>query len=163
VKLDTLRHAATSALEPAVTRIKEAFWPLLQATAAASVAWAIARQIGNHPQPFFAPIAAVIALNAERGQRGLNALRLLSGVFIGIFAAELTLISIGGGYAGIALATFVATLAARAIGGTRIVVAQAASGAILTVATAGGAGINRRSASWSRRGATPLCSGTDAG
>jgi uncharacterized membrane protein YgaE (UPF0421/DUF939 family) len=111
-------------------------WPLLQGTAAATVAWAIAKQLGGDHDPFFAPIAAFIGLNAPLGERGLNVLRLVLGVIVGIVVGELTLVSIGGGYVGLALATFVATLVARALGGTRIVIAQAAVGAILTIAVA---------------------------
>jgi uncharacterized membrane protein YgaE (UPF0421/DUF939 family) len=72
-------------------------WPLLQTTAAATVAWVIATQLGDHPEPFFAPIAAVVALNASRGERGSNAVRLLVGVVVGIVAGELALGALGGG------------------------------------------------------------------
>src|SRR5690349_2653631 len=37
-------------------------WPLLQAAAAATLAWLIATHLARHHQPFFAPIAAVLAL-----------------------------------------------------------------------------------------------------
>jgi uncharacterized membrane protein YgaE (UPF0421/DUF939 family) len=113
-------------------------WPLLQGTAAATVAWLIAKWIGDHPDPFFAPIAAVIALNAPPGERGLNALRLLQGVVIGIVAGELAVGTLGGGYGTLALATFVAMAVASALGGARLVIAQAAVGAVLTVASADG-------------------------
>src|SRR5215211_1498927 len=73
-------------------------WPLLQGTAAATAAWVIARRLGDHPDPFFAPIAAVVALNASRGERGSNALRLLVGVVVGIVAAELAIGVSGAGY-----------------------------------------------------------------
>ena len=67
-------------------------WPLVQATAAATVAWVIAVWIGDHDAPFFAPIAAVVALNFGRGERGRNALRLVFGVGIGIVVGELTVV-----------------------------------------------------------------------
>ena len=35
----------------------------------------IARRLGDHPDLFFAPIAAVVALNASWGERGSNAVR----------------------------------------------------------------------------------------
>jgi uncharacterized membrane protein YgaE (UPF0421/DUF939 family) len=111
-------------------------WPLLQGTAAATLAWIIARYGLDHPRPFFAPVAAVIGLNASPGERGLNAVRLLRGVIVGIAVGELILLLLAGGYGSLALATFVAMLIAAALGGTRIVLAQAAVGAILTV-TAG--------------------------
>jgi uncharacterized membrane protein YgaE (UPF0421/DUF939 family) len=119
-------------------------WPLLQITAAATVAWVIARTLGDHPDPFFAPIAAVVALSSPLGERGRSAIRLLLGVLIGIGCGELTLVILGGGYGRLAVATFTATLAARAISDKRLVIVQAAGAAILTVASAGGeAGLDR--------------------
>jgi Fusaric acid resistance protein-like len=119
-------------------------WPLVQGTAAATVAWAIALQIGGGHDPFFAPIAAFIALNAPFGERGLNALRLLLGVVVGIVCGELTVLLLGSGYGSLALATLTATLGATVLGGSRITVAQAAVGAILVVAIANGeAGLYR--------------------
>jgi hypothetical protein len=110
----------------------------VQGTAAATAAWVIANYVIDHHEPFFAPIAAVIALNAPLGERGLNALRLLAGVIIGIAAGEAATFVLGGGYGTLALGTFAAMTAARAIGGARVTMAQAASGAILTVAVANG-------------------------
>jgi hypothetical protein len=115
-------------------RLAAGAWPLLQGTAAATVAWVIARYVFDHHEPFFAPVAAVIALNASLGERGLNAVRLLVGVFVGIIVGEVTLAALGVGTGSLALATFVAMAIALALGGARIVVAQAAVGAILTVA-----------------------------
>jgi uncharacterized membrane protein YgaE (UPF0421/DUF939 family) len=129
---------------PEWRRTARAAWPLLQGTAAATIAWIIAKHVALHPQPFFAPIAAVIGLNAPFGERGSHTLRLLLGVFVGIIVAELTLLVLGGGYGRLALATFVAMVVARALGGARIVIGQAAASAILTLATADGEyGLNR--------------------
>ena len=116
----------------------EDVWQLLQATAAATVAWVIARHLIDHREPFFAPIAALVALNASLGERGLNALRLVTGVIVGIAVAELTLVTFGGGYGSLTLATFVALLVAQRLGGARVVRAQAGIAAILTVAVANG-------------------------
>jgi hypothetical protein len=91
-------------------------WLLFQATAAATVAWAIASQIGDHSNPFCAPIAAVVALSFARGERGLNALWLLAGVGIGITTGEFMVVLFGGDYWSMALAIFIAVLLARALG-----------------------------------------------
>ena len=118
--------------------------PLLQLTAAATAAWLIALQFGGHGEPFFAPIAVVVALSSPLGERGSNAVRLLAGVLVGIGAGELTTLVLGGGYGRLALATFAAMTLASALGGPRLVMVQAASAAILTVAAADGeAGIHR--------------------
>jgi hypothetical protein len=122
----------------ALRRLPPDTWLVLQGTLAATAAWVIAtRIVGNH-EPFFAPISAFVALNASRGERGRNAVRLLFGVVIGIVAGELTITALGGGYGSLALAVFAATAVARALGGAGIVIAQAAAGAILTVAVANG-------------------------
>jgi Fusaric acid resistance protein-like len=118
--------------------------PLVQLTAAATAAWVIALQFGGHDEPFFAPMAVVVALSSPLGERGSNAVRLLAGVMIGIAAGELTVLTLGGGYGRLALATFAAMALARVIGGPRLVMVQAAAGAILTVAAADGeAGVHR--------------------
>jgi uncharacterized membrane protein YgaE (UPF0421/DUF939 family) len=135
-----VRRRIASAGVHAWRRVREDAWLLLQRTAAATLAWLLALQIGDHPDPFFAPIAAVVSLNTSLGERGLNALRLLLGVFVGILAGEITLVVLEGGYGSLATATFAAMAAARAFGGPPIVVAQAAAGAILTVAVAHGQG-----------------------
>jgi uncharacterized membrane protein YgaE (UPF0421/DUF939 family) len=133
----------------ALGRLRADAWPLLQRTAAATVAWVIARQliasglVIDH-DPFFAPIAAVIALNASLGERGLNALRLLLGVVVGIVVGEVTVAVLGSGHGPLAIATFTAMAMASALGGARILIAQAAVGAILTVTAADGqAGAHR--------------------
>lgn len=118
--------------------------PLLQLTAAATLAWIIALKIGGHDDPFFAPIAVVVALSSPLGERGSNAVRILLGVMIGIVAGELTVLVLGEGYGRLALATLSAMAVAKLVGGPRLVMVQAAAAAILTVAAAGGeAGIHR--------------------
>lgn len=129
-----------------VGRIVDDAWPLLQGAVAATAAWVIAKYVFDHEQPFFAPIAALVALNTSLGERGLNAVRLLQGVFLGILVGEATLAILAGGAGSMALGIFVATALARAFGGTRIVVAQAAVSAILTIAVANAeAGLERLS------------------
>jgi uncharacterized membrane protein YgaE (UPF0421/DUF939 family) len=129
------RHVA-GAGSRALRRVIADRWQLLEGTAAATAAWLLAKYVFDHSEPFFAPIAALIALNTAVGERGLNALRLLQGVILGIVVGEVILSAFGGGYTPMALAIFVATALARALGGTRVVIAQAAIGAILTVSVA---------------------------
>lgn len=43
---------------------------LLQTTAAATVAWIAARVLAGHDDPFFAPIATLVALSQPLGERG---------------------------------------------------------------------------------------------
>ncbi len=110
-------------------------WPLVQQTAASAVAWLLAvRLVGAEPPPLFAPIAAVVALNAALGQRGANGLRLLAGAVVGIAVGEVAVAVAGGGVWILTLAVFCAMVAAQVVDRARIVTAQAAIGAILVTA-----------------------------
>lgn len=135
---------AIATASAALSRWTANAWSLLQTTLGAAAAWWIALHIAGHPNPFFAPMSAVVALNAPRGERGLQAVRLLSGVLLGIVVGEVTAILIARPYIGIAIATFIAMSIARAAGGARIVVVQSGVSAVLAFAAAGGeAGVNR--------------------
>ncbi|WP_018653574.1 FUSC family protein [Actinomadura flavalba] len=118
-------------------RVRAQAWPIVQSTAAATLAWYVAGGFITGHEPFFAPISAVVALNATGGERGANALRLLRGVLIGIIVGEFATTLFNGGNGTLAFAVAVAATVAVAIGAQRIVIAQAAAGAILTVTTGG--------------------------
>jgi hypothetical protein len=122
----------------ALGRVRTYAWPLAQQAVAATLAWIIATQVVDHREPFFAPIAAVVALNAPLGERGGNALRLLEGVVIGIVVGELAVGTLASTAGALMLGTYLSTLLARALGGTALSVAQAAAAAILTIAIANG-------------------------
>jgi len=125
-------------------RLAAQAWPLLQVALAVTLAWLMANLLHGQENPFFAPIAAAVALSAPRGERGLQAVRLLMGVLVGIATGEVIGASMGVGYGGLAIATFVAMALATGIGGARTVITQAASSAILTtIAAAGEAGVHR--------------------
>ncbi|MBE3002249.1 FUSC family protein [Nocardiopsis sp. HNM0947] len=134
---DAGRWALQKAAE-AVHRLRENLALVLQCAFAATAAWVIAGGLIDDHSPFFAPIAAVIALNTVGGERGTNAVRMLLGVIIGIVVGELSIALTGGGYANMVVAVGVAMAIAVAVGAPRLVIAQAASGAILTLAVADG-------------------------
>jgi hypothetical protein len=108
-------------------------WPIVQQCAAAVVAWIISVRLAGHADPFFAPVAAVIGLNATLGRRGSNAVRLLAGVLIGVLVGEVALWLAGSGVRSLAAASLIAMLLGRAVHEAPIVRAQAAVGAILVI------------------------------
>ncbi|MDX6441569.1 MAG: hypothetical protein QOE43_1298 [Gaiellaceae bacterium] len=107
---------------------------IAQSALAAGAAWEIALQIPGHGKPFFAPIAAVIALGAERGRRGRQAIEVMVGVTIGILLGAAIVAVAGVGAWQLVLATAVALLAATAAAAPPVVRTQAAASAILVVA-----------------------------
>ena len=60
-------------LGTAGSRLRSGWRPILEATAAATIAWLIATRLLDHPQPFFAPAAALD--RAGSGPRSADAAR----------------------------------------------------------------------------------------
>lgn len=104
---------------------------ILQCALAASLSWLGAREMLGHDAPFFAPIAAIIALGATFGQRGRRAVELVAGVALGILVADLLILAIGTGTAQIAAVVVLAMTLSVALGGGPILVTQAAASAVL--------------------------------
>jgi uncharacterized membrane protein YgaE (UPF0421/DUF939 family) len=117
-------------------RYRSAFQPILLASIGAAIAWAIAHDVLGHAQPFFAPIAAAIAISTSRIQRSRRTIQLVGGVLLGIGIGELLAATIGTAAIALALIVFVtmsvAVLAGGGFVGQGMMFAnQAASSAIL--------------------------------
>ena len=55
--------------------VRESAWAAVQAAFAATLAWFVAHRLLGHPQPFFAPIAAAVAMSVNYFGRGRRACR----------------------------------------------------------------------------------------
>ena len=82
------RGRAAQTLAAGWARIRASLSPVAQAALAAAVAWFIADRVLRHPQPFFAPIAAAIAMSTTRVQRSARIVQLVIGVLLGIAIGE---------------------------------------------------------------------------
>jgi uncharacterized membrane protein YgaE (UPF0421/DUF939 family) len=107
---------------------------IAQTALAAGAAWELALQIPDHGRPFFAPIAAVIALGAERGRRGRQAIQVITGVALGILIGATFVWLVGAGGWQLVVATATALAITTAAGSPPIIRVQAAASAILVVA-----------------------------
>lgn len=117
--------------------------PIVQCAVAAGIAWYLARHVVGHPQPFFAPIAGVIALGVSLGQRLRRAAELVVGVSIGVGVGDVLISVIGTGPWQIALVVALAMGTAVLLDAGGVIVMQAASSSVLVAtllppATAGG-------------------------
>jgi len=112
-------------------RIRATAPAIAQTAVAASLAWLVATDLVGHPKPFFAPVAAIIALGIVVGQRARRAAELAVGVAVGVAVADALVILLGSGTLQIGAVVALAMLAAVALGGTRLVIGQAASSAVL--------------------------------
>lgn len=106
---------------------------ILQICVAATVSWLIATELVGHPQPFFAPIAAVISVTSGMGRRRRVVVELAAGVAVGILVGELLLGAIGRGSWQLALVVAIAASVAVLLDVGRLAVIQACTSAILLV------------------------------
>jgi uncharacterized membrane protein YgaE (UPF0421/DUF939 family) len=88
----------------------------------------------GHPKPFFASVAAVVALGLRGGQRLRRTAELAIGVALGVLIGDAVVGVIGSGSWQIGVVVFVALLLAVAFGGTGLVVTQAGLQAVFVVA-----------------------------
>jgi hypothetical protein len=107
---------------------------IAQSAIAAGIAWELALQIPNHGQPFFAPIAAVIALGADRGRRGRQAIDVMLGVTLGILLGAAIVALAGVGAWQIVLGTALSLIVTTAVGASPVIRIQSAASTILVVA-----------------------------
>jgi uncharacterized membrane protein YgaE (UPF0421/DUF939 family) len=69
-----------NAVRRAWERLLTFAWPVVQAAAAAGLAWLLARTLLDQPQAVFAPFVAIVVLLGGRGGRARRALQVVAGV-----------------------------------------------------------------------------------
>jgi uncharacterized membrane protein YgaE (UPF0421/DUF939 family) len=106
---------------------------------AVAFAWFVAHRLLGHTQPFFAPIAAAVAMSTNYFGRGRRAVQMVIGVLLGIAIAEIFSTAFGTGTVVLGVTVLVTMLVALMVGGGFVgegmmFVNQAAASAILVVA-----------------------------
>lgn len=129
-----MEHAAEASragLRTRGERITAAARPILHTSIAAALAWVIATELLDHPQAFFAPIAAVVTLGLTVGARRRRAVELAAGVALGIAIADGLVSLIGTGAWQIAVVTALAMIGATLVGGGALLASQAGASAVV--------------------------------
>jgi uncharacterized membrane protein YgaE (UPF0421/DUF939 family) len=98
-------------------RLRVVWFNLVQTAVAAGLSWYLAHDVLDHPQPFFAPIAAAVSLSTSNVLRAQRAVQMMIGVTLGIGVGSLVQGLLGPGDVPIAAAALVALGAAVFIGG----------------------------------------------
>ncbi|TDC45600.1 hypothetical protein E1258_30145 [Micromonospora sp. KC207] len=121
----------------AAGRIRQGWLPVVEGTVAATVAWVLATRLVGHPQPFFAPAAALIVLGQARGQRMRRAVEVVLGVAAGVLVADVVVQALGPRTTWTVFTVILLTIVlAVAIGASSISVVQAAVSALYLVVVA---------------------------
>ncbi|MGW4467239.1 FUSC family protein [Micromonospora sp. NPDC004704] len=106
----------------------------VQAGVAAALAWGIAHEVLNTPQPVFAPAAAVGTIASSVGQRLPRTIALILGVAVGIGFGDLLMLLAGNGPWQLGVIVGLAVIGALLLSGRGVLVAQAGGTAVLIAA-----------------------------
>jgi uncharacterized membrane protein YgaE (UPF0421/DUF939 family) len=131
--IDEAAERSRLSVREGLQRLRDAWRPIIQIAAAATVAWLIATGLVGHTSPFFAPVAAIITLGITQGERGRRAFELALGVTLGIAVADGLALVIGTGAAQLGFVLVLAMSAAVFLGSGQILATQAAVSAALVI------------------------------
>ena len=112
----TLPAAAYTAARAGFKRLRGVWFTLVQTSVTAGLAWYIAHDVLDHPQPFFAPIAAAVSLSISNVLWARRAIQMMIGVTLGIGMGTLVQGLLGPGALAIAVAALIALSVAVLIG-----------------------------------------------
>ncbi len=112
----TLPSTAYAAGRAGIKRLRGVWFTLVQTSVASGLAWYLAHDVLDHPQPFFAPIAAAVSLSISNVLRTQRAIQMMIGVILGIGVGTLVERLLGPGAIAITVAALIALVAAVLIG-----------------------------------------------
>ncbi|MBU4216132.1 MAG: FUSC family protein, partial [Actinobacteria bacterium] len=141
----SLRIEAQERTRQGVSRVRAAWFPVVQAAAAGAAAYSIAYYLLGHSYPFFAPVAAWVALGFSRDRELRRVAELAVGVAIGVGAGDLVVHVIGSGWWQLAVVLIASALIARFLDRGLMLTTQAGVQAIVIVGlpTASGGPVGR--------------------
>ncbi len=116
-----------------VGRLRSGFWPIVQASLAAGVAYLLAQLVLGHAQPFFAAVAAWVCLGFSFDRELRRVAEVAVGVAVGVGIGELIVELIGTGWWQLTVVLLTSALLARFIDRGPLLVTQAGVQAIVVV------------------------------
>ncbi|MFB6720253.1 aromatic acid exporter family protein [Kribbella sp. NPDC056345] len=126
-------------------RWRDRIFFIAQCAIAAGVAWALARYVAGHHQPFFAPVAAMVCLGFSFGQRLRRVAEVMVGVAVGVGVGDLFVRFFGTGVPQIIFVVALAMSIAVLLGAGTLMTTQAGVQAaiVTTLLPNPGAGFSR--------------------
>jgi uncharacterized membrane protein YgaE (UPF0421/DUF939 family) len=109
-----------------LARLQSRGWQIGQCAVAAAVAWLLASDVLGHPEPFLAPVAAIVCLGVSYGQRLRRVAEVTVGVALGVGVADLFIAWAGTGVWQITVIVAVAMIVAVLLDAGNLMVTQAA-------------------------------------
>lgn len=128
-----LRFQADARLRQGSARVRASWFPILQASVAAALAYAVGRYALGHSAPFFAPVCAWICLGFSTSRQLRKVAEVAIGVALGVGLGDLVVHVIGNGVWQVAVVLLVSALAARFIDRGVVLTTQAGVQSIVIV------------------------------
>ncbi|WP_307859468.1 MULTISPECIES: FUSC family protein [Cellulomonas] len=128
-----LRLQLGSRVRAGWARVRSSWGLVLQASAAAGLAYGIGLYVFGHEMPFFAPVAAWLALGFSRDRSVRRVVELAGGVAIGVAAGDLVVHVIGSGMWQMAVVLAASALVGRFLDRGALLTTQAGVQAIVIV------------------------------
>lgn len=101
-------RAGARSLHDRLERLRSRSFFIVQCGISAAVAWFIAADLLGHAQPFFAPVAALVALGQSFGQRIERVVQIVVGVAVGVLVGDLFIHVLGAGFVQLGLIIIIA-------------------------------------------------------
>lgn len=120
-------------------RLRGWTWPAVQMGIAAAASWWLASRVANDAAGY-APITAIVGLGLGRERRLGRAALLVSGLLLGVVAAEIATAAIGAGWWQVGVSMTVAAACTAALIGRDLAVTYAAINAVVLLTTPGSDG-----------------------
>ncbi len=138
------RHGRAQ-LRARLDRLRQRSFLIAQVSVAAATAWWIAHEALDHPQPFFAPVAAIVALGVSYNARLRRVFEVTAGVAVGVGVGDLFVSIAGTGVWQITLVVMLSMAVAVLLDAGALIVTQAGVQSVIvtTLLPAPGAGLSR--------------------
>ncbi|MFN8073831.1 MAG: FUSC family protein [Kineosporiaceae bacterium] len=111
-------------------RVRAHAWSIAQCAVGSALAWEVAHRLLGHPAPFFAAVAAIVALGLSAAQRIRRVGELAVGVALGVGLGSLIVHEIGRGGWQLGLVVALGMGIAQALDGGNVITNQAALQAV---------------------------------
>ncbi|MFV8381588.1 FUSC family protein [Corynebacterium hindlerae] len=126
-----MRQQAFGRLREGAQRVAVS-WPyILQLGITAGLAYWVSLRVFGHPQPFFAPMATIIVLSTQGGDRVRRSIELVLGVAVGVGLGDILIYYVGTGVWQIAVGVIVSVTAVMFIDKGVLAANQAAFASVL--------------------------------
>ena len=125
------KDSTVDRVKASAVRLRLSMIPIIQCSLGAALAWFIAHNVIGHPDPFFAPTAAIVSIGISFGARIRRSVELVVGVAVGIGIGDLFIAQVGTGVWQVGLVVAAAMACSVFLDGGSIITIQAAGSAVL--------------------------------